>query len=118
MTGSAVEPAWYWIKKIEGNVIHLLIRWNAKEIAVDDDEHGSHTEYEYDENAIIVSLPDGVRTLDELSAWITESEKTFLDAAKATVDKIAPTATEDVRTTKISDVREKLKETKPIVAVR
>lgn len=111
MTQSTVDPAWYWLKKVEENNLHLLIRWNVKEVTGD-----SHTGYEYDEQLIDVPIPDDVLTPDELNTYMDANEDALTKIAKdkkAASEAPHPDPPEDIRKEKIDKIRKKLKPKKP-----
>lgn len=115
MTRSTISPDWYWLKKIEDNNLHLLIRWNVAEITIDGD-NGSHTEYEYDEQVISVPIPDDVMTADELNTYMDANEDALTQIAKdkkSAGEQPHPDPPEDIRKEKIGKIRKKLKPKKP-----
>ena len=111
MTRSTVSPESIFIRKIENNTTHLLIRWNVKEITIDDDI-GSHIEYEYDEQKLTATIPDDVMTPNDLQKWITENSSDLLNQAKSMTTSVteAPKKTNDIRDMSIAEVRDAISE--------
>ena len=88
MANSSVSPESIFIRKIENNAVHLLVRWNIEEIETIDD-NGTRIEYEYDEQKLVVTILDDIMSPSDLKAWIAENSSDLLKKAK---DMVTPTA--------------------------
>lgn len=86
MTRSAVKPSEYWLRKFEGVTAYVRIRWNIKQVQVEDMNSEKHTEYEYNEKEIAIRVPDNLITkIPKLLSKRTDiTEKTDLARAMDT----------------------------------
>lgn len=111
MTRSTVNPEPIFIRKIANSNAYLRVRWGVKQIEITDD-NGNHTEYEYNEQKLVVPIPDDVVSPDDLKNWIVESSSDLINQAKSVVTRIeeSPKA-DDVREMNITDVRKKIADT-------
>jgi len=57
LVSSTVEPTAIGIDVIKNGSVRLLCRWDVREIEVEDEMAGTHTEYEYAEKVIWWALP-------------------------------------------------------------
>jgi len=83
---SAVKPAWYWLNRIETNnegrlVLVLRIRWNVRQVTVEDLNGEKHIEYEYDEQ-ILKHTPDQAIAKDEITSYIESCKDELLAEAQ------------------------------------
>lgn len=105
MVRSGIEPAWYWLDRIENKegrlTLVLRLRWNVHQVTVSDTGDGSHTEYEYDEQ-VIEHTPIDVLTKDEVKSYIEAHEEELLKTAND------EQAERSISTEDINEIREQL----------
>ena len=54
---STIEPARIGIDVVKNGSVRLLCRWDIRQVEVEDEMAGTHTEYEYAEKVIWWALP-------------------------------------------------------------
>ena len=54
---STVEPATIGIDVVKNGSVRILCRWDIRQVEVEDEMAGTHTEYEYAEKVIWWALP-------------------------------------------------------------
>ena len=54
---STVEPATIGIDVVKNGSVRVLCRWDIRQVEVEDEMAGTHTEYEYAEKVIWWALP-------------------------------------------------------------
>lgn len=89
---STIEPDAICIDKIKAGSVRLICHWDINTVEITDEEIGSHTEYEYQEEIIWWALPspayivkvEGKQVLSEAGQeYLSSIENEILDWAKA-----------------------------------
>ena len=89
MVRSTIKPSQIWLRRKDGNVLTLRVRWNIHAVEVED-MAGIHTEYEYEEREIKCSLPDNITTITAFKKFIRDKSPEILKQAKQVVVKEKP----------------------------
>ena len=89
MVRSTVKPQQIWLRRKDGNILTLRVRWNIRTAEVDDME-GTHTEYEYEEREIRHTLPDDITTVTAFKRYMKDKAPELLAQAKQIVVEEKP----------------------------
>ena len=89
MVRSTVKPQPIWLRRKDGNIFTLRVRWNIRTVEVDDME-GTHTEYEYEEREIKHTLPDDITTVTAFKRYMEDKAPELLAQAKQIVVEEKP----------------------------
>ena len=89
MVRSTVKPQPIWLRRKDGNILTLRVRWNIHTIEVEDME-GTHTEYEYEEREIRHTLPDDITTITAFKRYMKDKAPELLAQAKQIVVEEKP----------------------------
>ena len=88
MPNANSKPDVIFLDKIESGQCRLLVRWNIVESTKEDPISGDvRTSWDYSERVIwwYLDMPDiGTGTLKEIKAYLTATETTIVNLAKAT----------------------------------
>jgi len=111
---SPVNPDWYFLRKIEHSNAYLRVRANVIEKQVEAADGKTRTEYEYDEQEIVVPIPEEVITVEQFKAFIDTKEA---ECVAMVSPSSAPEQPEEVdnnirKIKDINKIREKFKELK------
>ena len=119
MVRSTVKPQPIWLRRKDGNILTLRIRWNIHTIEVEDIEGETHTEYEYEEREITHTLPNDITTITAFKKYMKEKAPELLVQAKRIVveekpklwqlKKLAETETLLAETLPLEKLREAMK---------
>ena len=90
MVRSTVKPQQIWLRRKDGNILTLRVRWNIHTAGVEDMEGETHTEYEYEEREITHILPDDITTVTAFKKYMKEKAPEFLAQAKQIVVEEKP----------------------------
>jgi predicted metal-dependent hydrolase len=82
MVRSTVNPSIFWIRKIIGQTAFIRVRWNVKPIVVKDMDDREHSEFEYDEQELLVQLPPDISSVESLSDFLAKEKEKLLSQAK------------------------------------
>ena len=89
MVRSTVKPQQIWLRRKDGNILTLRVRWNIHTAEVEDME-GTHTEYEYEEREIRHTLPDDITTVTAFKRYMKDKAPELLAQAKQIVVEEKP----------------------------
>jgi hypothetical protein len=89
MVRSTIKPNTLWLRRIDGNILTLRVRWDIHTVEVEDME-GKHTEYEYDEREIKYTLPEDITTVTAFKEYMMDKAPELLVQAKQVVVKEKP----------------------------
>ena len=81
MVRSTIKPIQTWLRRKDGNILTLRVRWNIHTVEVEDME-GTHTEYEYEEREIQHRLPDDITTITAFKKYMKGKTPELLEQAK------------------------------------
>ena len=87
---STVKPQQIWLRRKDGNILTLRVRWNIHTAEVEDMEGETHTEYEYEEREIRHTLPDDITTVTAFKRYMKDKVPELLAQAKAVVVEEKP----------------------------
>ena len=90
MVRSTVKPQQIWLRRKDGNILTLRVRWNIHTAEVEDMEGETHTEYEYEEREIRHTLPDDITTVTAFKRYMKDKAPELLAQAKAVVVEEKP----------------------------
>ena len=85
MVRSTVKPQPIWLRRKDGNILTLRIRWNIHIAEVEDMEGETHTEYEYEEREIRHALPDDITIITAFKRYMKDKAPELLEQAKQIV---------------------------------
>jgi len=81
---STVKPALVWLRNIvkesDGLKAYVRYRWEISPVVLEDMDGESHIEYEYDEQEILVDIPDSIVKAKDLAKYLKKSN--LLEEAK------------------------------------
>lgn len=108
------EPDWYWLRKLDKSEAYLRIHWNVTEKQVEDVNNETRTEYEYDEQEIVISIPNEVLTVEDFKSFIDTKKSDLLAMLPHSSAPEQPQEEEEtnIRKKDINIVRKELKELK------
>lgn len=115
MATSNEKPDWHWLRKLEKSEAYLRIRWNVEEKQVEDGDGNYRTQYEYDEEEIVVPIPQKITTVENLKQHLNDNKETYMQIAQQKKEERATQPppeeqTETIRTMDIKKLRKSLKE--------
>jgi len=87
---STVKPQQIWLRRKDGNILTLRVRWNIHTAEVEDMEGETHTEYEYEEREIRHTLPDDITTVTAFKRYMKDKAPELLAQAKQIVVEEKP----------------------------
>jgi len=90
MVRSTVKPQQIWLRRKDGNILTLRVRWNIHTAEVEDMEGETHTEYEYEEREIRHTLPDDITTVTAFKRYMKDKAPELLAQAKQIVVEEKP----------------------------
>jgi hypothetical protein len=103
---SAIKQDPIWIRDKDGLNLKLRIRWNEKQTTKTEMDGKSRIEYEYDEEEILHTVPDGIK-LEDFNLYLKEKISELLSEAKAKVaDEPKPVEIKTMKTATVLDVRQ------------